>query len=188
MPESAPPSHCPLIAPMSGFTLVEVLVVLAIVAILAGLAMPGFGRTLERYRLRDAEESLRSALYAARSEAIRRGGRVTLRRASGGGCTPASDQDWSCGWTLFADTDGNGQHDPGEALIQAWPAPGGVQATVSVAPPSTYLNLNRMGRFHNLGAFRFTLRPKGNTDDAAARVMCMSSGGRLQTLHGTDKC
>ena len=170
---------------MSGFTLVEVLVVLAIVAILAGLGIPGFARTLERYRLRAAEEGLRSALYAARSEAIRRGGGVTLRRASGAGCTPAGDQDWSCGWTVFADTDGNGRHDPGEALIQAWPAPQGIQATVSVASPSTYLNLNRTGRFHNLGAFRFTLRPRGSTDDSAARVLCMSSAGRLQTLQGT---
>ncbi|MDM0023310.1 GspH/FimT family pseudopilin [Variovorax saccharolyticus] len=188
MPESAPLSRFAPVSPLSGFTLVEVLAVLAIVAVLAGLAMPGFGRTLERYRLRAAEEGLRSALYTARSEAIRRGGGVTLRRASGGGCTPASEQDWSCGWTLFADTDGNGRHDPGEALIQAWPAPRGVQATVSVAAPSTYLNLNRSGRFHNLGAFRFTLRPERSSDDKAARVMCMSSAGRLQTLQGTDRC
>ena len=185
MPASVPHAR---FAPMSGLTLVEVLVVLAIVAILAGLAMPGFGRTLEQYRLRDAEEALRSALYAARSEAIRRGGGVTLRRASGGGCMPASDQDWSCGWAVFADTDGNGRNDPGEALIQAWTAPRGVQATVSVASPSTYLNLNRTGRFHNLGAFRFTLRPEGSIDETAARVLCMSSAGRLQVLQGTDKC
>ena len=94
-----------------------------------------------------------------------------------------SDKDWSCGWTVY------GQRDPGEALILDWPPPRGVQATVSVASPSTYLNLNRMGRFHNMGAFQqFTLRPQGSTDGPAARVLCMSSAGRLQALQGTDKC
>lgn len=172
--------------PLAGFTLVELLVVLAIVAILAGLAMPGFGRTLERYRLRSAEEDLRSAIHVARSEALRRGGRVTLRRASASGCAPRNDQDWSCGWMVFAD--GHDDGDPGEALIQAWPPLRGVEVTVSVPSPSTYLNLNRWGRFHNLGAFRFTLRPPGSTDRTAARVLCMSSAGRLQTLQGTEKC
>ncbi|MGO4391039.1 GspH/FimT family pseudopilin [Variovorax sp. M-6] len=188
MPGSVPLQPSLPATPLAGFTLVELLVVLAIVAILAGFAMPGFGRALERYRLRSAEEDLRSAIHVARSEALRRGGRVTLRRASAAGCTPRDDQDWSCGWMVFEDGDSNGQRDPGEALIQSWPPLRGVEATVFVPSPSTYLNLNRWGRFHNLGAFRFTLKPPGSTDRTAARVLCMSSAGRLQTLQGTDKC
>ena len=97
MPTSAPLSR---FAPMSGFTLVEVLAVLAIVAILVGLAMPAFGRTLERYRLRAAEEGLRAALYTARSSgaaAVSRCGglraaaahrRASRTGAAAGRCSP----------------------------------------------------------------------------------------------------
>ena len=170
----------------TGVTLAELLVVLAIVAILVGLAAPGFGRILMQHRLRSAEEDLRAALHVARSEAIRRGGRVTLRRASDGRCAPSHDSDWRCGWLVFVDDDGNGRRDPGETLIQTWPPHRGIEATISVASPSTYLSINRWGRFHNLGAFRFALRPEGSTGQADTRVLCMSSAGRLRALQGAE--
>ncbi len=55
----------------SGFTLVEALVVIVIMAVLAGIAIPGFARWLPDYRLRGAARDLYSNLQFAKSGAIR---------------------------------------------------------------------------------------------------------------------
>lgn len=56
----------------SGFTLIEMLVVVAIIGILAALAAPSMTRLLERGRLRGAAEQVASDLQLARTEAIKR--------------------------------------------------------------------------------------------------------------------
>lgn len=56
----------------SGFTLVEVMVTVILIAILASLAAPSFQSTVARFRVRTAAESLMSGLQLARSEALRR--------------------------------------------------------------------------------------------------------------------
>ena len=73
-----------------GFTAIELMVVIAIVAILATLAAPSFNPLIERWRVRSASEDLTSTLYFARSEAIKRGGGVTID-ATGG---------WNLGWKV----------------------------------------------------------------------------------------
>lgn len=56
-----------------GFTLIEALVALAIVAVLASLALPSFGAALARVHLKSAAERLAADLAEARFEASRRG-------------------------------------------------------------------------------------------------------------------
>lgn len=56
----------------SGFTLVEVMVTVILIAILASLAAPSFQSTIARFRVRTAAESLMSGLQLARTEALRR--------------------------------------------------------------------------------------------------------------------
>jgi prepilin-type N-terminal cleavage/methylation domain-containing protein len=55
----------------SGFTLLEALVVLALVAVLAGMAAPAMGRLRQQHRMQAQAEALFSSLMLARSEALR---------------------------------------------------------------------------------------------------------------------
>jgi type IV fimbrial biogenesis protein FimT len=65
---------------IAGFTLVEVMIVIAIIGIIAAMAVPSYQDMIERNRLKQAAEGLKSDMQYARSEAIKRSNdlRVTL--------------------------------------------------------------------------------------------------------------
>lgn len=65
--------------PAAGFTLLEVLVVLAILGILASFAAPRLNRYVEQVRARSAMDQLRGDLYHARALAARYGERTVVR-------------------------------------------------------------------------------------------------------------
>lgn len=172
----------------AGFTAIELMVVVAILAILAGLAAPSIGAMVDKRRLRQASEDMSEAIYFARREALRRGGNVTLRQASVAGCSARDPADWGCGWFVFVDADGNGELGADEAVLQVWPVAKGIDVRMNVVGSSPFLQLNRWGRFGNNLGFSVRLRPAGTIASGLAVVLCMSSGGRLRTLRGTDQC
>lgn len=84
-----------------GFTLVELMVVLAVFAFLTLVATPGFGRLATEQRIITSTNSLLSALNLTRSEAIRRGQRVSLCPSTDGE-TCSADTPYDHGWIVFA--------------------------------------------------------------------------------------
>ena len=163
-----------------GFTLLEVLVVVAIVAVLAALAAPSFTPLIERWRVRSAVEGLQSSLYYARSEAIKRGGNISIRKEPTGtnGCTLAPNvSDWDCGWFVFVDTNDNGIRNAGEEVLQRFATPANVEVTRSAN--SAFIRFDRWGRAN--APYGFSLVPLNkSTNDTAARGLCASSGGRIR--------
>jgi type IV fimbrial biogenesis protein FimT len=63
---------------MRGLSLVEVLIVMAIAAILLGIGVPNMQTFILNNRLASATQEFYTALQFARSEAVRRGEQVTL--------------------------------------------------------------------------------------------------------------
>lgn len=68
----------------SGFTLIELMVVIAIIAITATLAAPNLSQMTANYRVRGAAEGILNALNFARAEALRRNSPVRFSLTAGG--------------------------------------------------------------------------------------------------------
>jgi len=118
-----------------GFTLPELLTAMAIVAILAGIAVPMMRQFAANSRTAAANNSLMSALAIGRSEAIRRSTLVTVC-SSADSKTCANSTNWSTGWIVFTDGSGaTGTLDGTDVLLQAWSAPSGNVSVTSSAPP-----------------------------------------------------
>ena len=168
---------------MGGFTAIELMVVMSILAVLTALAGPSFTLTIESWRVRDATESLRSTLFFARSEAIKRGGQIAIQKLPNNtnSCTSAtSNRDWDCGWIVCHDTNSSGTCTSSEPVLQRIETPARVQVTRTGGSAS--IKLNRWGLVDGtwLG---FSLVPLHQpTTPPGARGVCMSSGGRIRLL------
>ncbi len=101
-----------------GFTLIELAVSLSIMAILAGIALPSFRSFLEHQRTSAAISALNTHMALARVAAITRNRRAVLCPSiDGSHCR--TDTDWSGGWMLFLDDDGNRKPDLSEEVLRA---------------------------------------------------------------------
>ncbi len=167
-----------------GFTLTELCVVLAVMAIVATFAMPSFFAWQLRDQIDARARALFSTLSLARAEAIRRGARVTFCRidsarhclASGKACDNGVT-DWSCGWGVFVDQDGKAVL----LRMQAAMMPvsiAGAATDLSFTPPSGQV----------IGGFRsFDFGPRGvesNAYSSARRCVRLAAGGRPRMTQG----
>ena len=103
---------------LRGFTLIELMITLSIAAILAAIAAPSFSTTIQNNRMATQYNELLASLSLARSEAIKRGQRVTTCQSSTGNSCGGSASNWHTGWVVFVDADEDGTIDAGEDIIR----------------------------------------------------------------------
>lgn len=168
----------------AGFTLIELMVVVAIVAVLQTLAAPAFSGMVSSMRLSTAINSLFSSLLLARSEAIKRNSRaVVCKSATGFAC--ATTGGWEQGWIVFHDANNNATLDAGEALLSREQALPNLIRLTGNSPLVSYVSYTPMGMTnYTSGAFQagtLTVCSQSATP-VDARQIVISSAGRPRTL------
>lgn len=103
---------------VAGFSLMEVLMAMGLVAVLLGLAVPGVGAWRSRHELRAVAEDVWNSLILARSQALVHQQRVVMCPVSSAGRCDVQGQ-WLQGWQVFVDSDRDGQRSTGELLLQS---------------------------------------------------------------------
>ena len=134
---------------IQGWTLIEALVVLSIMAVLAALGFPSFFGVIQQTRLTAATHELLSTLSLARSEAIKRNARTVLCVAAGENACASAGQ-WNQGWLLFEDINSNGAVDTAENIIRYQPALHAQLVIKGNAPVAKYVSFLGTGRSHML--------------------------------------
>ena len=99
-----------------GFTLIEALVTIAILAVLAAVAAPSYNNAIMSNKLTSYANSFVSSALLARSEAIKRNTVVRVCRSTDG-LACATDGTWQQGWIVFNDIDNDGVVDTNETVI-----------------------------------------------------------------------
>ncbi|WP_082746473.1 MULTISPECIES: GspH/FimT family pseudopilin [Stenotrophomonas] len=100
-----------------GFTLVQMLVCVAVIGILAAISTPYLPHVLQRQRALTTQHALVGHLHLARNSAIwQRKNTVLCPSTNGREC--AGNTDWGSGWLVFIDANGNGRPDHHADIIR----------------------------------------------------------------------
>ncbi|MBW4936404.1 GspH/FimT family pseudopilin [Marinobacter sp. F4206] len=113
----------------SGFTLIELMVTIAVLAILVTVAVPSFRNIIISNSVSFDRDEFFSLVAFARSDAIKRGTAVTICKSSDGS-TCDDSLAWSDGWLAFHDADGDGVKETGDDPVRSR---GALDAQVAVS-------------------------------------------------------
>jgi len=87
----------------TGFTLIEVMLVITLLGIFLAFALPSFNAVLQRYRVSTAAHRIADALQFARAEAVRTRNNIAVGQASAPvDCTNGTPANWQCGIDVYA--------------------------------------------------------------------------------------
>ncbi|MHA6914994.1 GspH/FimT family pseudopilin [Ralstonia pseudosolanacearum] len=172
-----------------GFTLVELVIVIAIVAILVMFAAPSFQSTIQSARTTIEVNSLVSDLQFARSEAIKRGQPVSLCVSSDGATCLGSNK-WQAGWIVFNDVNGSGAIDSSSDVVLRRRATFAGSDTFVASPTTTVLTYNREGFATGLtnGTVTLVLHTAPVNKQATRCVAINVVGRQVVQNAGTGSC
>ena len=176
-------------AKYAGFTLIELMIVVVILAIFVTVGVPSFQNLIRENRLVTQANELVGTFHFARSEAIKRRLPITICRSTNGtACVVGGIPSWETGWLVFVEnvTD-NGTLDVGEQLLRS----SGANATSTLR--STVAGTNDTVRFRNNGLLNnaggiFNLCDANTADTASGRNIQINVTGNVVTSQPATAC
>ena len=171
------------ISKIKGFSLIELLFVVAILGILIGLALPGFTDTVEAANTNSQIKVMLTTLNLARSEAIKRGQDVSICASSNGADCDAAN--WTEGWIVFVDNNGDangagGSVDAGDEVIRVFDTLGAGSTGAFTVNMFSY---NDLGFSSTGGTQQFTVTPASGSVDNT-RCIEIGPSGRGRRVEG----
>lgn len=173
-----------------GFTVIELVVTMVLVAILASIAVPAYTTMMANNRMAGEINDFVGSLHFARSEAIKRGLDVVVCKSLDGQmCITTGD--WSQGWVIFQDTNSSQSRDgtgcPGQPCEPLIKSISGFQGSHQLVAPGTAANWIRFSRngFANGSDEVFTLC-EGGKDDKKARAVILDPTGRIRLAEDSN--
>ena len=152
-----------------GFTLVELCVVLALLAITTSWAAPALQHWLWRLRVETVTQAWLADLQAARVQAFRGGQALQLQRIPSCGRKPTHDGDWRCGWQLLSMT----------ASAPLWVKDLSGEVSVQLNPQQPLLLINAQGEAV-AGGLRVVIQGQGPAP--VVRSICINTTGRARVV------
>lgn len=182
----------------SGFTLLELMVVVAIVAIMSTLAAPSFLRLIQSNTMSSAANSFLADMRYARSQAIKMGRSVVMCRSNAPEApSPNCDSDsgtggagWVSGWIIFLDTSHDADKQADELLLRVGSPITGIDSILEDDPDaSTPFEFTATGRLLNPSS-AVSLHFGGDAYPSdAQRVLCVNPGGHTDIAgNGAASC
>jgi type IV fimbrial biogenesis protein FimT len=179
-----------------GFTLMELIIAVAILAILMGIAAPSLRDLMMNATVTSQANDLMSAFAVARSEAIKRGVRTGVCTSTNG--TSCTNSQWHEGWIVFLDSDANGAVDGGTAPLKVQPATDGQNTLTSVnhgtnGAGARFIGYSPAGSLvgtlltvtYTLCDYRTTANVGANAAANKGRTITVTPTGRPQVLRST---
>ena len=180
-----------------GFSMVELMVVLAISAILLGLAAPSFTTLVKKSNVTSAVNTFLADARFARSEAVRLGTTVTMCRSTNSetgnttGPTCASGDSWDSGGIIFMDQDRDGDrdYDADASLDDRVLRRQGPISSIDIKDQggTTKIKFAPTGRLVNASS-AVTLKFGGSYDVSLERSVCVNVGGRARVETSDEAC
>jgi type IV fimbrial biogenesis protein FimT len=159
--------------PQAGFTLTELMVVVAIVAILLSIGVPSFRYITNSYRMSAEVNSLLGDLQYARAEAIKEGEPVVVCSSTTGTACSGSTN-WQNGWIVFQDLNNNGQVDGNERILHLQAAfTGATPDSFQPNNPVTGVSFNREGFATTAAGFATTVFTLKDPTATATWTRCL---------------
>lgn len=193
-PDTGSPIKIGAMQKSRGFTLLEVMVVVAIVAILTTLAGPSFVSLVQSNAVSSNVNTFMADIRFARSEAVRRGGAVIMCRsddpeaaapACGTGSGPGTNG-WVSGWLIFEDRDGSLTRNAGDELLRVQSPITNLDSIVEAS--STKFQFTALGRMKSVGSAT-SLQFGSGIPNTRQRIVCVNQSGRARIAgDGTSSC
>jgi type IV fimbrial biogenesis protein FimT len=157
-----------------GFSLVEMMCALAVLATVAAMSVPSLGQLLTGQRLRSASMALHTSLMLARSTAVQLGQRVAVCPSADAKVCTGSLQ-WATGWMIFVDHNHDRQRQPSETLLQVSQQQDRLSISSNIGRPVVI--------FHPDGTaagFNTTFRLCAMSSSQTGRSLVLANSGRLR--------